>query len=70
MVDFHSHILPGIDDGAQNLAMSKKMLEMEAKSGIETIVATPHFYLSNQTLRDFLLKRENAYDALDPFADS
>ena len=70
MVDFHSHILPGIDDGAQNLAMSKKMLEMEAKSGIETIVATPHFYLSNQTLKDFLVKRENAYDALAPFADS
>lgn len=66
MVDFHSHILPGIDDGSQNVDMSVKMLEMEKSSGIKTIVATPHFYLSDQTLEDFLAERDNAYNQLLP----
>ena len=26
MIDFHSHILPGIDDGSQNIEQSKKIL--------------------------------------------
>ena len=65
MVDFH-HILPGIDDGAVNVAMSSRMLEMEKSSGIDTIVATPHFYLSEQSLEDFLIARDNAYEQLQP----
>lgn len=70
MTDFHSHILPGIDDGAQNIRMSKEMLELEKKSGIKTVVATPHFYLQHQTLEDFLEKRTAAYDQMTPIAAS
>lgn len=69
MTDFHSHILPGIDDGAQNLQMSEKMLELEAQSGITTIVATPHFYLSQQSVERFAEKREEAFQKLLPIAD-
>lgn len=69
MTDFHSHILPGIDDGSQNLQMSEKMLELEAKSGIDTIVATPHFYLSKQNVDDFVEKRQAAYEQLLPVAE-
>lgn len=42
MVDIHSHILPGIDDGSYDLAESVRMLEIAAESGTTDIVATPH----------------------------
>ena len=42
MVDMHSHVLPGIDDGAKNplesIALIKKMMSL----GIKKIIATPH----------------------------
>lgn len=42
MIDIHSHILPGIDDGAQTLEESLEMLRLAAASGTTDIVATPH----------------------------
>ncbi|MGA2135303.1 MAG: CpsB/CapC family capsule biosynthesis tyrosine phosphatase [Bryobacteraceae bacterium] len=42
MVDIHSHILPGLDDGAQTLDVSVAMLRLAAESGTTDIVATPH----------------------------
>jgi protein-tyrosine phosphatase len=42
MVDIHSHILPGLDDGAQTLEDSLAMLEIAAAGGTTDIVATPH----------------------------
>jgi len=42
MIDLHSHILPGIDDGAADLDESIAMCRMAFRDGIRTIVATPH----------------------------
>jgi protein-tyrosine phosphatase len=42
MIDIHSHILPGIDDGAQTLEDSLDIAMQAVKQGISTIVATPH----------------------------
>lgn len=42
MIDIHSHILPGMDDGAQDLYDSLVMAENAAKNGTTAIVATPH----------------------------
>ena len=42
MIDIHSHILPGIDDGARTLDESLQMLRLAAASGTTDIVATPH----------------------------
>lgn len=47
MIDIHCHILPGIDDGAQNLSESIKMAKEAVKEGIDIIVATPH-HLNSQ----------------------
>lgn len=69
ITDFHSHILPGIDDGSKNPAMTAKMMELEKKSGVDTIVATPHFYLSEQSLDRFLERRENAYELIKSEAE-
>ncbi|HBA69427.1 MAG TPA: hypothetical protein DCZ40_08740 [Lachnospiraceae bacterium] len=41
-IDIHSHILPGIDDGAKNFEMSMEMLRIAEKSGIRSIILTPH----------------------------
>lgn len=43
-LDFHCHILPGVDDGAKDMEMTKKMLEIMHQQGVGTILATPHFY--------------------------
>ena len=42
MIDLHCHILPGLDDGAQNLEDSLQMAALAASHGIRRIVATPH----------------------------
>ena len=43
MIDIHTHILPGIDDGARDWDESRRMLEMAYSQGIRHIVATPHY---------------------------
>jgi len=42
MRDMHSHILPGVDDGAANLKESLAMLDAAKVSGVSAIVCTPH----------------------------
>lgn len=42
MIDVHSHILPGVDDGAQTVEDSLAMASEAVKEGIHTIIATPH----------------------------
>jgi protein-tyrosine phosphatase len=42
MIDLHCHILPGIDDGAVDVADSVAMAEQAEKDGIELVCATPH----------------------------
>jgi len=42
MIDIHSHILPGIDDGAKTIQDSIDMAKQAVSEGIHTIIATPH----------------------------
>ena len=42
MVDIHSHILPGIDDGSRHLDDTLEMVRIAAESGVKAMVATPH----------------------------
>lgn len=44
MIDIHSHILPGIDDGAKSMESTLSMLQIAKESGTEYIFATPHYY--------------------------
>ena len=43
-VDIHSHILPGIDDGAKTVEESKELISKMKKIGFQKIYATPHIY--------------------------
>jgi protein-tyrosine phosphatase len=42
MIDLHTHILSGLDDGAKTLEESIRMCWISYKDGVRTIVATPH----------------------------
>jgi protein-tyrosine phosphatase len=42
MVDIHCHLLPGLDDGSDDLEMSLKMAETAIADGITHVIATPH----------------------------
>ena len=42
MIDLHCHLLPGIDDGASDVAMSLTMARMLVADGVDTVACTPH----------------------------
>lgn len=42
MIDIHTHILPGIDDGAEDIHETLEMAKIAVESGVQVIVATPH----------------------------
>lgn len=58
--DFHSHVLPAIDDGSASVEESLEMLRLEGQQGVPRVVATPHFYARRDRLDDFLCRREKA----------
>ena len=62
--DFHTHILPGIDDGSASVEESIAMLKAMAQQGITRVVATPHFYPRHDSPQRFLARREEAERAL------
>lgn len=64
VIDFHSHILPAIDDGSSTVEESIEMLKMEAEQGIEHVIATPHFYASRDHLERFLERRRESEQLL------
>ncbi len=64
MTDFHTHILPGMDDGAKDVEQSLAMLEILKKVGFTDIVLSPHFYSHRESADSFLARREKAAKVL------
>ena len=64
IIDFHSHILPGIDDGSPNVATSIEMLETSLGQGVEVQVLTPHFYPWKESISSFCDRRERSFRRL------
>ncbi len=63
--DMHSHILPGIDDGAQNVGESIMLMETLVKKGYQKLICTPHIY--KELYPNTKETIENAYQSLLPF---
>ncbi len=69
--DFHTHILPGIDDGCSTVEDSVELIRREQSQGIKTVMLTPHFYPQEMYPDVFLEKRLNAMNQLmDALADN
>jgi len=49
MIDLHSHLLPGVDDGSPSVQKSVPVLERFAEQGVEILVLTPHLTASQAT---------------------
>ncbi|MGH4052952.1 MAG: tyrosine-protein phosphatase [Clostridium sp.] len=60
MIDFHSHIIYGVDDGSKSINMSLKMLRIAENEGTEYICATPHFITE-----EFEISRDKYFEKLD-----
>jgi len=60
MIDFHSHIIHGVDDGAKSLNMSLEMLKIAENEGTEYICATPHFITE-----EFEISSDKYFEKLD-----
>jgi protein-tyrosine phosphatase len=64
MTDLHTHILPGIDDGAKSIEEALALLRAQANQGVDTVALTPHFYKRRNDAADFLARREVAWRQL------
>lgn len=58
IIDFHSHILPRMDDGSDSSKTSVEMLRRSAQAGVTWMIATPHFYGHRTSLEHFLERRQ------------
>ena len=63
MIDIHSHILPGVDDGSPDMFDSLLLAELALEGGVDTIIATPHSH-AHRNAREHLSHIREAYAAL------
>ena len=66
MIDWHSHVLPRMDDGSRSVEESLKMLDEMRRQGVSVVVATPHFYANQDTIESFLNRRSSSFESLKP----
>lgn len=64
MTDWHSHILPKMDDGSKSLEESINLLKALKEQGVDRVVATPHFYANAETVDNFIKRRQTAFDII------
>lgn len=64
MIDFHTHILPNMDDGSQSVAESVELLNILENEGVKLVCLTSHFYPRNESIEDFLKRRKKSYESL------
>lgn len=65
MIDMHTHILPCIDDGAENEEVSLELIRREVEQGVDTIVFTPHYYGQKFSPERFLENRQKAFEKIE-----
>jgi protein-tyrosine phosphatase len=65
VIDLHSHLLPGVDDGSKSVAQSVAVLSQLAAQGVTGICLTPHL-LASQATAGIPPKHQQAWEALAP----
>lgn len=69
MIDLHTHVLPGMDDGSRSPEESAQILKKLAAQGVTLAAATPHFYASENSPNCFLRRRQAAWERLEPMLE-
>ena len=69
ITDFHTHILPGIDDGSASVEESLQLLNMLKEQGVRRVLFTPHFYPQRTSIEEFLSAREASLQKLTSHPD-
>ena len=64
MIDFHTHVLPGIDDGAESVEISLGLIQLELEQGVKQILFTPHYYGQKFSPERFLENRKKAFEKI------
>ena len=64
IIDFHAHVLPYADHGSDSLETSKIQMALLKGAGVDTVVATPHFYPDLHTITDFAHMVDSATEKL------
>lgn len=64
VLDFHSHILPNIDDGSQSTDESIAMLKMLKEQGVDTVALTSHYLAMDESPHIFIERRTHSYRKL------
>lgn len=64
MIDLHTHILPGMDDGARDVETSLAMLRLQQEQQVQGVALTPHFYREDERPEQFFARRERAWERL------
>ena len=70
MIDLHTHILPAVDDGAQTLEESLKLLYVLGEQGVDKVVLSPHFYAHMESVETFLDRRNTQAEVLKKAVES
>jgi len=69
MIDWHSHVLPKMDDGSRSIEESLKLLKLQKSQGANTVLATPHFYANEESVEEFLERRQRSFEMLSAALD-
>lgn len=64
MIDLHTHVLPGMDDGSPDAACSVEMLRRQKEQGVEVVCGTSHYYRRQNSIAVFCERRAAALDRL------
>ncbi len=67
-IDYHAHILPGVDHGCHSVEMCAKQLDMAVKAGVKVIISTSHFYPQEERVEEFVKRRAEGLEQALPLA--
>ena len=70
IIDFHTHILPDLDDGPADCRTAAQTLVKLYEQGVTHAVSTSHFYRFEESAKDFICRRDDAYRRLSEYLAS
>lgn len=65
MIDFHTHILPNMDDGSISPIQSNNLLSILEKQNVKLVCLTSHFYADNESIDSFIQRRDDAFNKMN-----